>query len=74
MLTCSGSSRPASFIRPRCSASSVARLTSSAMSASFCCWIWVAAIGRPNAIRSLLYSSAASKQARAAPAAPHTIP
>ena len=28
--------------------------------ASLCCWIWVAAIGRPNAILSLAYASADS--------------
>ena len=54
MLTCSGRSTPASFIRPRCSASSDARLTSTAIIASFCCWIWNDAIGLPNWMRFLL--------------------
>ena len=54
MLTWAEASWPASFSRPRWSASSVARLTSSAIIASFCCWIWNEAIGRPNWIRSVL--------------------
>ena len=39
-LTCSGRSVPASFIRPMWSATSEARLISSAISASFCCVSW----------------------------------
>src|SRR2546421_2614704 len=38
--TCSGRRMPSSFIRPRWSARSEARLTSSAISASFCCVSW----------------------------------
>src|SRR4051794_6589576 len=39
-LTCSGRSVPSSFMRPRCSATSVPRFSSSAISASFCCVSW----------------------------------
>ena len=38
--TCSGRSVPLSFIRPRWSATSEPRFTSSAISASFCCVSW----------------------------------
>ncbi len=44
------------------------------MSASFCCVSCIAPIGLPKARRVLLYSSADSKQARAAPMAPQPIP
>jgi len=44
------------------------------MVASFCWVSCMAPIGLPNARRVLLYSSADSKQARAAPIAPHPIP
>ena len=44
------------------------------MSASFFCVSWNEPIGLSNWMRVLAYSSADSKQARAAPIAPKTIP
>ena len=44
------------------------------MFASFCWVSCIAPIGLPNARRVLLYSSADSKQARAAPIAPQPMP
>ena len=74
MLTCCGASRPSSFIRPRCSASSVPLLSSTIMSTSLRWVSWNPPIGLPHWTRVFAYSSADSKHARAAPIEPHTMP
>ena len=49
-------------------------LSSTSMSASFCCVSWNPPIGLPNCSRVFEYSSADEEARRAAPMAPHTMP
>ena len=49
--TCCGVKVPASFIRPRCNATSCPFTISVSMSASRTCWIWNPPMGRPNITR-----------------------
>jgi len=59
-LTCGVASVPASFMRPRCRATNVARCTLTIMSTSFFWVSWNDAIGRSNCRRSSEYASADS--------------
>ncbi len=60
--------------RPRWWASRIPLCSSTAMSASLAWVSWNPPMGRPNCSRVFAYSTAASKQDRAAPMAPQTIP
>ena len=73
-LICVGVSRPASLSRPRCSASSIPFSYSTSMFASFSWMSWVAPIGRPNTSRVVARPIETSRQSRAAPIAPQTMP
>src|SRR5215471_3412767 len=73
-LTCTGVSVPAALSWPRCRARSCAWYSDTAIHASLDWVSWNPPIGLPNCVRVVAYDTADSRQARAAPVTPQTMP